>query len=406
MLEDGPPTVSVMPSVLVSRSTLVVATLLITWLVWGSSFVAITYALESFPPLLMMATRFVVAGSIATAIGLVLARRAGQALPTRRAWRDASLVGLGFIAIGMGATGWAATRLPTGIAALLVATAPLWIVVLQLGVTRGASRNSIALTGVAVGMAGIGVLVAPGGGSTGLDVGAAIVLVLANAAWAAASLFAPRAEKAGGLLLGVGMQMLSGGIQLGLVALATGEGARFELASMTSLAFGGWTYLVLASSIGGFLAYGWLLDNVSAGTASTHAFVNPLVAVALGVAMLGEHLDGRMLFAGGAVIVAVVLLLAAEARTSTAATAGTALDVAALPGLDRAPDTSPVPVRRARGARAVSIGRPIAVGRASVRRGFSPAPTPAFASRRTARPWQATDGMDALSIDEAFDGLS
>ena len=392
-----------MASVLASRSTLVVSALLVTWLVWGSSFVAITYALESFPPLLLMATRFVVAGAVATGIGLLLARRAGQALPSRRAWRDASLVGLGFIAIGMGATGWAATRLPTGIAALLVATAPLWIVLLQLVVTRGASRNAIALTGVAVGVAGVGVLVAPGGGSSGLDVGAALVLVTANAAWAAASLFAPRAEKAGGLRLGVGMQMLSGGIQLGLLALAMGEGARFDLGSVTTLALGGWTYLVLASSIGGFLAYGWLLDNVSAGTASTHAFVNPLVAVGLGVALLGEHLDGRMVVSGVAVIVAVVLLLAAEAR-STGAAAPVAVDV--LPGVDVAPQPTTAPARRTRAARAVALGRPVSIGRSSGRRGFAPAPTPAFASRRTARPWQATDGMDALSIDEAFDGLS
>ncbi len=386
-----PPTVSGMASVLASRSTLLVSTLLVTWLVWGSSFVAIIYALESFPPLLLMATRFLVAGAVATGIGLLLARRSGQPLPSRRAWRDASIVGLGFIVIGMGATGWAATKLPTGIAALLVATAPLWIVLLQLVVTRGASRNSIALAGVAVGVAGVGVLVAPGGAS-GLDAGAMLVLVFANAAWAAASLFAPRAEKAGGLLLGVGMQMLSGGVQLGLVALATGEGARFDIRAITSLAFGGWTYLVLAASIGGFLAYGWLLDNVSAGTASTHAFVNPLVAVGLGVAVLGEQLDGRTVVAGSAVIVAVVLLLAAEARANVA-----------VP--DAAPDTSSVRSRRSRGARAGAIGRPISVGRGTVRRGFAPAPTPAFASRRTARPWQATDGMDALAIDEAFDGL-
>jgi drug/metabolite transporter (DMT)-like permease len=391
-----------MASVLTARRTLVVSTLLVTWLVWGSSFVAITYALESFPPLLLMATRFIVAGLVATGIGLALARRAGRSLPSPRAWRDAAIVGFGFIAIGMGATGWAATRLPTGTAALLVATAPLWIVLLQLALTRGASRNAIALTGVAVGVAGVCVLVAPGGGgSGGLDVGAALVLVAANAAWAAASLFAPRAEKAGGLLLGVGMQMLSGGVQLALFALATGEAARFDVGAISSLAFGGWTYLVLASSIGGFLAYGWLLDNVSAGTASTHAFVNPLVAVGLGVAMLGEHVDGRMFVAGAAVIVAVVLLLAAELRTTVAATP----EVDVLPGLDVAPQPTPIPARRTRAARAVSIGRPVFVGRSSVRRGFAPAPTPAFASRRAARPWQATDGMDALAIDEALDRI-
>lgn len=395
-----PPTVSGMTSVLASRSTLLVSTLLVTWLVWGSSFVAISYALESFPPLLLMATRFMVAGALATAIGLLLARRSGRPAPSRRAWRDASLAGLGFIAIGMGATGWAASRLPTGVAALLVATVPLWIVLLQLLVTRGTSRNSIALVGVAVGVAGVGVLVAPGGSASGLDTTAMLVLVLANAAWAAASLFSPRAEKPGGLLLGVGMQMLSGGIQLGLVALAAGEGARFDIGVITPLAFGGWTYLVLAASIGGFLAYGWLLDNVSAGTASTHAFVNPLVAIGLGVVVLGEQLEGRTLLAACAVIVAVILLLAAESR----ATRATAANAGPQRGIEVASATTALGSRRPRGARAVVIGRPISTGRGALRRGRAQAPTAAFASRRTPRPWQATDGMDALAIDDAFDG--
>ncbi len=392
-----------MATALTSRTMLVSTTLLITWLVWGSSFVAISFALESFPPLLLMATRFVLAGALVTAVGLGLARRAGRPLPSTRAWRDASLVGLGYIAIGMGATSWAATRLPTSIAALLVATAPVWIVLLQLVVTRGASRNAVALTGIAVGMAGICVLVAPGrGDGTTIDVAAALVLVAANGAWAAASLFAQHAERAGGLLLGVGMQMLSGGVQLGLVALALGEGGQLDPTSITSMALGGWTYLVLACSIGGFLAYGWLLENVSAGTASTHAFVSPLVAVALGVAVLGERVDARMLVAGVAVVIAVVLLLAAEARATTSVRAAAA---DAVPGIDVAPEAEPVAGRRRRAARAIAIGRPAMPGRTGARRGWSPAPTPVFASRRAARPVQATDGMDALAIDEALDGL-
>ncbi len=391
-----------MLSVVASRRSLVVTTLLVTWLVWGSSFVAITWALESFPPLLLMATRFVVAGAIATGIGLALARRAGAAMPSLAAWRDASLIGFGFIAIGMGATGWSATRLPTGIAALLVASAPLWIVALQLVLTRGKSRDAVALGGVAVGIAGVGVLVAPGGGSS-IDAFAAIVLVLANAAWAAASLYSPRAVKPEGLLLGVGMQMLSGGLQLGALALATGEAARLDLGAVAPLALGGWTYLVLAASIGGFLAYGWLLDNVSASTASTHAFVNPLVAVALGVLVLGEQLDSRMLVAGAAVMVAVVLLLVAEAR-ATARPASATTSPEPVPGLDVAPEPAgaALPAHRPRAARPVAIGRPALVRRGG-RGPWLPAPTPAFASRRSARPWQATDGMDALAIDEAFD---
>ncbi|MCW2927675.1 MAG: DMT(drug/metabolite transporter) superfamily permease, partial [Thermoleophilia bacterium] len=346
-----------------SHTVILVATLLVTWLVWGSSFVAITWALDAFPPLLLMATRFVVAGTIATAAGLWLARRSGAALPCRRAWRDATVVGTGFITIGMGATGWAATRLPTGIAALLVASAPLWIALLQALFVRSATRSATAVAGLAVGIAGVGILVAPGlMGHGGIDATAALVLIASNGAWAAASLYSPRAVPAGGLVLGVGMQMLTGGTILLGIALAIGEGSRFSLAEMTSLALGGWTYLVLVGAIGGFLAYGWLLEHASATTASSHAFVNPLVAVALGALVLHEQVGVHMLIAGAAVIAAVVLLLVGETRAARRAEPAPTT-AAPRPSTDR---------RRA-------AARPIAVGRGRGGAGWSPAPTPAFA---------------------------
>lgn len=367
---------------------MLVATLLVTWLVWGSSFVAITWALDAFPPLLLMASRFVVAGSIATLAGLWLARRSQAALPCRLAWRDATIVGIGFVTIGMGATGWAATRLPTGTAALLVASAPLWIALLQALFVRSATRSVTALAGIAVGIVGVGVLVAPGitGSGGGIDMTAALVLIASNAAWAGASLYSPRAVPAGGLVLGVGMQMLSGGTILLAVALALGEGARFDLAQMTSLALGGWAYLVIAAAIGGFLAYAWLLEHASATTASSHAFVNPLVAVALGALVLHEEVGVRMLVAGAAVIAAVVLLLVGELR-STSRSEPAPTPASPRPSTDR---------RRA-------PGRPTPVGRSRGGTGWSPTPTPAFAARRQARPAHLTDAMDALSIDAAFD---
>jgi drug/metabolite transporter (DMT)-like permease len=371
-----------------SRTPFIVVALLVTWLVWGSSFVAISWALESIPPLLLMATRFVVAGSLATGAGLLLARRSGAAMPCRRAWRDSSLVGLGFITVGMGATGWAATRLPTGVASLLVASAPLWIALLQAIRPSGVARSRVALGGLLVGLVGVCILVAPGGSSGGIDVTAALVLVAANAIWAAASLFAPRAMKPEGLVLGVGMQMLTGGLVLLAVALASGEGARFSLATVTPRAAGGWAYLVVVAAIGGFLAYNFLLANVSAGTASTHAFINPLVAVALGAMVLGEQVGTRMLVAGGAVVLAVVLLLVGEARTARASRPYAAVVSDSHPAAASGRIARPRSTRRSGGV------------------GWSPAPTPAFAAaRRAARPLHVTDGMDALEIDAALDGF-
>jgi drug/metabolite transporter (DMT)-like permease len=333
-----------------------------------------------------------VAGTIAIAVGAVIARRAGTGTPSLRAWRDATIIGAGFVGVSMGATSWASTRLPSSVTALLVATAPLWIVLLQLVETRGASRSMLALAGVVVGTIGVGALVAPGSGEQSMDLVAVGVLVVANGIWAAASLFARRATRPGNLVLGVGMQMLTGGLMLGIVAVAAGELGRFDPASISLLALGSWTWLVLASSLGGFIAYGWLLENSSASTASTHAFINPLVAVALGAVLLHEAIDQRMLFAGAAVITAVVLLMLGEQRVpaATAVSAGQPTR------------------RRRRKARLESAraARPAALGRAQGRRlGWSPAPTPSFAARRGDRPHHATDGMDALSIDEALDGF-
>jgi drug/metabolite transporter (DMT)-like permease len=379
------------PTPIISSRTLLLTCLLVTWLVWGSSFVAIAWALETMPPLLLMATRFVAAGSIALLIGLLLVRRAGQSLPCRRSWRDASIVGAGLIVVGMGATSWAATRLPSGITALLVATAPLWIVVLQLVATRGASRSVPALAGVGLGTLGVALLVAPGGDGS-IDLGAAVVLVLANGVWAAASLYARQAVRPRSVLVGVGMQMVTGGILLGILGVAMGELATFSIVSVGALAGASWTYLVVAASLGGFVAYGWLLEHTSATTASTHAFVNPLVAVALGALLLGEIVDARMLVSAGAIVAAVILLMADRTRVPAATSISSA---------------QPDPRRQRREQRlaVARAARPVAIGRGAGRRlaGWSPAPTPSFAARRAARPAHVTDGMDALAIDEAID---
>lgn len=389
----GPaPTVSSMVSRSTSKALLVVA-LFVTWLAWGSSFVAISFALESLPPLLLMASRFIVAGAIALAIGTVGARMRGHRLRAgARCWRDATIVGGGFIVVGMGATSWASTRLPSSITALLVATAPLWIVLLQLAGSRGRSFNALALLGVAAGMVGVGMLVAPGGSGGGIDLAAAGVLVLANGIWAAASLFARTATRPDSLLVGVGMQMLAGGLLLAAVSIAAGELAGFDPAAISTIAAASWTFLVVAASLGGFVAYGWLLEHASPSTASTHAFINPLVAVALGATLLGEVISAATLGAGAAIVAAVVLLMLGESRVPAATSVS-----AGQPGLRRR--------RRSRIATGVAA-RPAALGRRDGRRlGWDPAPTPSFAARRTPRSQRSTDGMDALAIDEALDAF-
>jgi hypothetical protein len=254
----------------------------------------------------------------------------------------------------------------------------------------GTRPTRAALLGLVVGMAGVGLLVVPGGGPGGIDPLAAGLLVLSNAGWALASLYSARTS-ATTVLLGSGMQMVTGGALLLAASAAVGELGRFHPGAVTGEAFGGWVFLVVLGSLGGFLAYGWLLKNVSTTIASTHAFVNPLVAVALGALLLGEHVSGRTLVAGSAVIVAVAILLLGErARV-------------AVPSRVPAPRALALtPVERMRRSRRVAARRPLHAATAGRQRGFSPAPTPSFA-RRTSRPWQATDGMDALEIDDALD---
>jgi drug/metabolite transporter (DMT)-like permease len=357
--------------------------LAITWIVWGSTFFAIHVATETIPPFLLMGTRFVVAGSIAFAIALLRTPRSDW--PAPRQWRDASYVGAGLITISMGATGWAATRLDTGIEALLTASGPLFIALLAMA--GGVRPTRAAVLGLAIGLVGVGLLVVPGGGSAAVDPLGAILLVLSNVGWAAASLYGARTTSPG-ILFASGMQMIVGGALLLVASVAVGELRSFDIGAVDRGAVAGWLYLVGLGSLGGFLAYAWLLEHVSTTIASTHAFVNPLVAVGLGTLLLSEPMNGRTALAGAAVVVAVVLLMVG------ARSAEEVIDIEAAA-------LEPQPARGRAARRPVSLAPGRAVGRSG---GWSPAPTPAFA-RRTARPWQATDGMDALEIDDAFDQL-
>jgi drug/metabolite transporter (DMT)-like permease len=355
------------------------AALLITWIVWGSTFLALHYAAAAMPPLLLMGSRFVVAGVLASAFGMWQLRGTSVMRRARRAvsmWRDSALVGLGLITVGMGATSWAATRLPTGIAALLVASAPLWTVLFA-ALAKQASITPLVSAGLSIGMIGVGALViAPassaGPAGAGIDVVAAVTLVLANAAWAAASVYAQRVRLPRNVFLTIGAQMTLGGIALVLTGVALGEQLDAARIIASPSAIGAWGFLVVAGSLAGYFAYGWLLKHTSAATASTHAFVNPLVAVALGAAVLGEPITTLTIGATLAIAIAVLLLLVGEHRA------------AAKPAPAALRGVAPRP-------------------RGRLAHGRMPAPTPAFAQRRGSRPWQATDGMDALAIDAAFD---
>lgn len=291
------------------------AALLTVYVVWGSTYLAIEYALRSLPPFLMASSRFLVAGAILLAIGWVLARRAGDAPPARRNWGAVVVLGVVLFAVGNGAVGWAQQRLTSGVTSLVVCTVPLWMALFD-RIAYGRRLSALTVTGVVVGFAGAALLAAPGGADDVDAVGVG-VLVAGAAAWAAGSLWSRRASLPRQPLLGTGLQMLVGAAALAVVAAATGESGRVH--GVTAVSIGGVAYLVVVGSLVGFTLYAWLLRNAATPLVSTYAFANPVVAVLLGWGVEHERLGLRTLGAAVLIVAAVGLIVLAQAREPEAA---------------------------------------------------------------------------------------
>lgn len=257
----------------------------------------------------MSGSRFLVSGTLLYG----WARARGAARPSRTQWRDAAIAGLLMLCCGNGAVGWAEQRVPSGLAALLVAVVPLWMVLIDWIRPGGKRPRTSVLAGVVVGFAGLIVLVGGAGGnaSTSVDFGAAVVLVVASAAWACGSVFNRLADRPESSALSTGIQMLGGSLGLIFVGVARGELAVLRLGTITPSAWTGWLYLVTFGSLIGFTAYIFLLKAVSPAKASTYAYVNPLVAVFLGWAIAGESATGRTLSAAAIILAGVAMISAA-----------------------------------------------------------------------------------------------
>ncbi|HVE77944.1 MAG TPA: EamA family transporter [Gemmatimonadaceae bacterium] len=298
-----------------SRAQLIAAFAAV-YLIWGSTYLAIRFVVESMPPFLMASARFLVAGAGMAA--WALAR--GAPWPTTRMWRDAAIIGTLLLLGGNGGVVWAEQFVASGIAALLVACVPLWVVVVD-WVRPGGRRPTLGVVaGVLVGLVGLVLLVGPETfAGRGTHLGAALVLIFASLSWATGSVFSRGASRPSSPVLGTGMQMLAGGAALGVLALATGEPARFEPAAVTARAFWAWMYLLTFGSVVGFTAYVWLLRVVPAARAATYAYVNPVVAVFLGWALASEPITGRTLVAAAIIIGAVALITTADSAKPAAA---------------------------------------------------------------------------------------
>lgn len=302
------------------------------YLVWGSTYLAIRYAVETLPPFLMAGTRFLVAGSALYA----WARLRGADVPRRMEWRGATIIGALLLLGGNGGVVWAEMRISSGLAALLVATVPLWMVLIEWW-GGGARPTRRVVTGLVVGFAGLGLLIGPsdllGGGS--VDVAGTAAVLVGSLCWAAGSVASRSVVLPASPTLGTGMEMLAGGALLLAAGTIVGEWGRLEPSAVSRESLLGLAYLITAGSWVGFTAYVWLLRHVEISRVATYAYVNPVVAVLLGWAIAGEALTARML-AATVVIVAGVGVITSGRRGPTLERAETA-----AAGAARGPDGSP-----------------------------------------------------------------
>jgi drug/metabolite transporter (DMT)-like permease len=283
------------------------AGLIAIYIVWGSTYLAILFVIETIPPFLAAGFRFLIAGAVL----YIFCRLRGDQAPRRIEWRSAALIGLFLLLGGNGGVMWAEQRVSSGIAALMIASVPLWMALLD-AIRPGGRRPSrwIAI-GILAGFIGILVLVGPSqllGIEGAVDLLGVSVLLLAAFSWAIGSLYNRGATLPDSPLLSTAMQMLIGSLGLLLLGSVTGEWAQLDLAAVSTRSWLGFAFLVVFGSWVGFASYIWLLRVAPTTLVSTYAYVNPLVAIILGSLLADEQLTARILLAALFILSSVVVI--------------------------------------------------------------------------------------------------
>jgi len=277
------------------------------YVVWGSTYLAIRFAVETIPPFLMAGTRFLVSGIILYA----WRRAAGDPAPTRQQLRSAVIVGLLLLVGGNGLVSWAEQHVASGIAALMVASIPLWMVLIEALRRDGTKPDWKIILGLVIGFGGLVLLVSESSGiSAGdrLDFAALGVLLLAALIWSYGSIYSRDADMPQSSLLGTGIEMLGGAVGLFLVGTIVGEWKNLDLAEVSTNSAVGLAYLVVFGSLIGFVAYGWLLRNAPVPLVSTYAYVNPIVAIFLGAWLGSERITLPIVLSALIIIGSVVVI--------------------------------------------------------------------------------------------------
>jgi drug/metabolite transporter (DMT)-like permease len=284
------------------------------YVIWGSTYLAIRFAIETLPPFLMAGVRYLTAGAILYG----WSRFRGAPRPRLLHWRSAVVIGAFLLLGGNGGVVWAEQRVDSGLAALLISTEPLWIVLLFWLRSGRQKLNGRILAGLVLGFAGVLLLVRPGG-SGSVDLLGAAVLVLASLSWAWGSLYGQRAPLPQSPLAATAMQMLGGGALLLAASALAGEPGPFVLAEVSARSVLSVAYLIVFGAIVAFTAYVWLMRVAPPVLVSTYAYVNPLVAVVLGWAFAGEPLTAGMLAAAAVILGGVALITTAQGKPAAGA---------------------------------------------------------------------------------------
>lgn len=285
------------------------------YLVWGSTYLGIAVVVDTAPAMLAMGARFVLAGTILAAV-LALRHGPGVLRLTRPQLLSTALVGALLMTGGNGLVALAERDVPSGLTALIIASTPLWIVLLRRAL--GVRPRPLSLIGVGVGLVGVVLVVAPGGfsaGGTGGSTTLGIVLILAaSLSWAVGSVASPRLPLPRDPLVSTTAEMLIGGALMVAVGVLLGEAGDLDLGDVSAASWIGFAYLVLVGSLVGYSAYVWLLATAPLPLVSTYAYVNPVVAVVLGALLLSEPVTGAVVLGGAVVVAGVAMVVSAERR--------------------------------------------------------------------------------------------
>jgi len=290
-----------------SRSSFILAFAAI-YLIWGSTYLAIHFGVETIPPFLLAGVRFIVGG----ALFYLAALKGGGAKATAGQWLRAGMIGIFMIVGGNGLVTWSLVLVPSGLVALIVAIVPLWIVAFAWMWPGGSRPRNRVIFGLLLGFIGIGLLINPTdiGSPSEINTLGALIVVLATLLWSFGSIYSRYANQPESKIMSVCVQMIVGGVGL-LISLTSGELSGFDLAAVSMKSFVSFLYVTIFGSLG-YFAYVWLLKWSTPAKAATYAYVNPVIALFLGNILADEILSPRTLLLSGVILIAVIIIVGSK----------------------------------------------------------------------------------------------